>query len=270
MRRSKDSLTGRDSAICAILLNCAGSMECTCGSAWGHGITAKCAMEGFPIGCSRRPRRARTTPCTSITSAASTVKSRSRCRDYFGRTAVRSSVCNWRTNTAPAGREREPTTSCSYGRLAREVGLDAPFYTITGWDNAALPARDVLPLFGGYADGFWWRSLARPAADSKLFLYPNPLRRKCRRRSPLHSSRHRCRRCRLSLPHDRDGWRNGSGLSSPAAAERGRHGRDGGREAGIGRSAVWLLHVSWRHESGWQENDACKSRRPRAIRMTCR
>jgi len=43
--------------------------------------------------------------------------------------------------------------------LAREAGLDAPFYTITGWDNAVIPGRDVLPVFGGYADGFWWRSL---------------------------------------------------------------------------------------------------------------
>jgi len=43
--------------------------------------------------------------------------------------------------------------------LARDAGLDAPFYTITGWDNAVIPSRDVLPVFGGYADGFWWRSL---------------------------------------------------------------------------------------------------------------
>jgi beta-galactosidase len=43
--------------------------------------------------------------------------------------------------------------------LARQAGLDAPFYTITGWDNAVIPAREVLPVFGGYADGFWWRSL---------------------------------------------------------------------------------------------------------------
>jgi beta-galactosidase len=43
--------------------------------------------------------------------------------------------------------------------LARDAGLDAPFYTITGWDNAVIPPRDVLPVFGGYADGFWWRTL---------------------------------------------------------------------------------------------------------------
>lgn len=45
-------------------------------------------------------------------------------------------------------------------KLAREEGLDAPFSTITGWDNAVIPSRDVLPVFGGYADGFWWRNLS--------------------------------------------------------------------------------------------------------------
>jgi hypothetical protein len=45
-------------------------------------------------------------------------------------------------------------------QLARDAGLDAPFYTITGWDNAVIPSRDVLPLFSGYADGFWWRNLS--------------------------------------------------------------------------------------------------------------
>ncbi len=43
--------------------------------------------------------------------------------------------------------------------LAKSAGLDALFYTVTGWDGAKIPPRDVLPVFGGYADGFWWRSL---------------------------------------------------------------------------------------------------------------
>jgi hypothetical protein len=34
--------------------------------------------------------------------------------------------------------------------LCATAGLDAPIYTVTGW-----PSRDVLPVFGGYADGFW-------------------------------------------------------------------------------------------------------------------
>jgi hypothetical protein len=43
--------------------------------------------------------------------------------------------------------------------LALDAGLDAPFYTVTGWDNAVIPSHGFLPVFGGYADGFWWRSL---------------------------------------------------------------------------------------------------------------
>jgi hypothetical protein len=45
-------------------------------------------------------------------------------------------------------------------RMAREAGVDAPFYSVTGWDNAAVPSSDVLPVFGGYPDGFWYRALA--------------------------------------------------------------------------------------------------------------
>lgn len=51
-------------------------------------------------------------------------------------------------------------------QLARRAGLDAPFYTVTGWDRAAIPSHGVLPVFSGYADGFWWRSLSE--------LPPNP------------------------------------------------------------------------------------------------
>lgn len=51
-------------------------------------------------------------------------------------------------------------------QLARRAGLDAPFYNVTGWDGAAIPSHGILPVFSGYADGFWWRSLAE--------LPPNP------------------------------------------------------------------------------------------------
>src|SRR5215472_15598291 len=51
-------------------------------------------------------------------------------------------------------------------QLARDTGLDAPFYTVTGWDGAAIPSHGVLPVFSGYADGFWWRTLGE--------LPPNP------------------------------------------------------------------------------------------------
>ncbi|MGG7449717.1 beta-galactosidase [Plantibacter auratus] len=40
-------------------------------------------------------------------------------------------------------------------QLARDAGLAAPIWTSTGWGGAELPEEEVLPLFGGYGDGFW-------------------------------------------------------------------------------------------------------------------
>ncbi|WP_193597838.1 beta-galactosidase [Microbacterium sp. YJN-G] len=46
-------------------------------------------------------------------------------------------------------------------RLAREAGMSAPLWTATAWGGAQLPLDEVMPLFGGYGDGFW----ADPADD---------------------------------------------------------------------------------------------------------
>ncbi|GID62929.1 hypothetical protein Acy02nite_08100 [Actinoplanes cyaneus] len=40
-------------------------------------------------------------------------------------------------------------------RMAREAGMHAPIWTATAWDSAELPEQEVLPLYGGYGDGFW-------------------------------------------------------------------------------------------------------------------
>ncbi|WP_448006139.1 beta-galactosidase [Agromyces bauzanensis] len=39
--------------------------------------------------------------------------------------------------------------------MARRYGLVAPIYTATAWGGADLPVGEVLPLYGGYGDGFW-------------------------------------------------------------------------------------------------------------------
>jgi hypothetical protein len=39
--------------------------------------------------------------------------------------------------------------------LAREAGLSAPLWTATAWGHAALPVPQIMPLYGGYGDGFW-------------------------------------------------------------------------------------------------------------------
>ena len=40
-------------------------------------------------------------------------------------------------------------------KMAQADGIDVPFYTMTGWNHVALPKEEILPLFGGYPDGFW-------------------------------------------------------------------------------------------------------------------
>ena len=46
--------------------------------------------------------------------------------------------------------------------IAREVGLDVPLYTRTGWPEltSPMPFGEIAPLFGAYAEGFWDRNLS--------------------------------------------------------------------------------------------------------------
>jgi hypothetical protein len=53
-------------------------------------------------------------------------------------------------------------------KLARDCGIDVPFYTMTGWNNVPIPDEGLLPLFGGYADGFW---MDDPSGMRKAFLF---------------------------------------------------------------------------------------------------
>ncbi|WP_371687556.1 galactose-1-phosphate uridylyltransferase [Micromonospora sp. KC721] len=49
----------------------------------------------------------------------------------------------------------QPKHLVTLKRLAREAGLSAPLWTATAWGGADLPEGEVLPLYGGYGDGFW-------------------------------------------------------------------------------------------------------------------
>jgi len=55
-------------------------------------------------------------------------------------------------------------------KMAHESGIDAPLYSITGWDDAVIPSHGLLPVFGGYPDGFWYRPLA-PLPPSPMYFF---------------------------------------------------------------------------------------------------
>ncbi|HWA09751.1 MAG TPA: beta-galactosidase [Opitutaceae bacterium] len=54
-------------------------------------------------------------------------------------------------------------------QLAHEAGIDAPFYTATGWDNATIPPTGFLPVFGGYTEQFWSASLEELPPNQNFF-----------------------------------------------------------------------------------------------------
>jgi beta-galactosidase len=63
-----------------------------------------------------------------------------------------------------------PSHIAALKKLALEAGLDVPLFTVTGWPTLDFPPEDVIPVFGGYPDGFWFGSLKElPANDIYLF-----------------------------------------------------------------------------------------------------
>jgi len=53
-------------------------------------------------------------------------------------------------------------------KLARELGLDVPLYTMTSWDRARVPEGDeLIPMFGGYPNGFWGNGVGAWTRDGR-------------------------------------------------------------------------------------------------------
>lgn len=49
----------------------------------------------------------------------------------------------------------QPDHIATLKRMAVAAGMRAPLWMATAWGGAALPEDEVLPMYGGYADGFW-------------------------------------------------------------------------------------------------------------------
>lgn len=59
-------------------------------------------------------------------------------------------------------------------QIARDVGLDVPLYTRTGWPifTRGFPLGELLPLYGGYAEGFWDREItSMPGGNGSTFYF---------------------------------------------------------------------------------------------------
>ena len=136
-------------------------------------------------------------------------------------------------------------------KLAVQDGLDVPLYTLTGWDNAAVPAGEVLPVFGGYPDAPWDASLTDLAPNEVYMLrFGKPDFRQHGHDRPEVLIDH----CRdgstgYSLHHSRVGRRGSGHLSSQACDRARRHCRDGARDAWLRSKPVWHLHVPGRRKS---------------------
>lgn len=50
-------------------------------------------------------------------------------------------------------------------RLAIANGIVTPLYSVTGWPTHNFPPRQVIPMMGGYPDGFWSGSIRREPAN---------------------------------------------------------------------------------------------------------
>lgn len=57
-------------------------------------------------------------------------------------------------------------------KLAVDAGFDVPFYFVTGWDRAAIPAGAVIPVYGGYPDAPWDASTTKmPPSEVYAFRF---------------------------------------------------------------------------------------------------
>ncbi|MGD0738126.1 MAG: beta-galactosidase, partial [Terracidiphilus sp.] len=57
-------------------------------------------------------------------------------------------------------------------KIALSSGLDVPLYLVTGWDDAVVPPRAVIPVYGGYPDAPWDGSITKlPPAEVYAFRF---------------------------------------------------------------------------------------------------
>ena len=67
----------------------------------------------------------------------------------FWKDGARSSECKLENEYHERGPAEGEEHILTLQKMARKAGMEAPFYSITGWDDAVIPPHDVVPVFGG-------------------------------------------------------------------------------------------------------------------------
>lgn len=61
-------------------------------------------------------------------------------------------------------------------QLAIAAGIDPPIFSVTGWPSLDFPPHEVIPVSGGYPDGFWYGSqTSLPPSMNYLFNFNREL-----------------------------------------------------------------------------------------------
>lgn len=56
-------------------------------------------------------------------------------------------------------------------KMAKELGMETPYYTVTAWGGAYVAEGETLPVYGGYVDAPWAQHIHEmPASENFLFM----------------------------------------------------------------------------------------------------
>lgn len=65
----------------------------------------------------------------------------------------------------------QPDHLLTLKNLAKELGIDAALWTVTGWGHAQIPADEFVPLYGGYSEAAWDDPTPGWARQSRLHYF---------------------------------------------------------------------------------------------------
>jgi beta-galactosidase len=125
---------------------------------WAHG---EARNGGFPDWVQNSHTRLRTTDPAFLALV----------RPFYEQIAAQTSGLYWKDGGPIVGVQVDnecdnPEYLLALKAMARQVGIDAPFYLMTGWNRVPIPKKDLLPVFGAYAWGLWQKG---PSFQSFVF-----------------------------------------------------------------------------------------------------